>query len=59
MWNENKPVGEGVQWSEDQKKAARLKNGIPVGSVSLEEAGKIAARLGMPPPSSWWVKPAS
>lgn len=56
MWKDNRPVGEGVQWSEDHTKAARLKNGIPIGSVSLVEAGQISARLGMPVPSEWWVQ---
>ena len=52
-WKDNRPVGEGVQWSKDHKKAARLKNGVPVGSLSLEEAAEISASLGMPVPGEW------
>ena len=55
MWKDNRPTGEGVQWSENHKKAARLKNGIPIGSLSLEEAATISSNLGMPVPADWWV----
>ena len=53
MWKDNRPVGEGVQWSADHKKAAKLQNGVPVGSCPLDEAGSISARLGMPVPGAW------
>lgn len=52
-WKDNRPVGEGVQWSADHKKAAKLSNGVPVGGCSLKEAGQISARLGMPVPVTW------
>lgn len=56
-WKDNRPVGEGVQWSDDHRKAARLKNGIPTGSVALDEAGQIASTVGLPVPSDWWATP--
>ena len=52
-WKDNRPVGDGIQWSADHKKAAKLKNGVPVGSCTLKEAGALSARLGMPVPGSW------
>lgn len=52
-WKDNRPVGDGVQWSADHKKAAKLQNGVPVGGCSLDEAGAISARLGMPVPGIW------
>ena len=57
-WKDNRPVGEGVQWSADHKKAARLENGVPVGGLSLRRAGEISAKLGMPVPFEW-LKDAS
>ena len=54
-WKDNRPVGEGVQWSADHKKAARLKNGVPVGSLTLEAAGELAAQIGIPVPSDWML----
>ena len=56
VWKDNRPVGEGVQFSRNHKKAARLKHGIPVGSLSLEDAAVICRRIGLPVPSSWMVK---
>ena len=53
MWRDNRPTGEGVQWSADHAKAARLKNGIPVGGLSLAEAAEISERIGLPVPSEW------
>ena len=52
-WKDNRPVGDGVQWSADHKKAAKLKNGVPVGGLPLKDAGALSARLGMPVPTSW------
>jgi len=52
-WRHNRPVGEGVQWSADHAKAARLRNGVPVGSLSLSEAAEISARLSLPVPGEW------
>ena len=43
----------GVQWSHDHAKAAKLKNGVPTGSLTLEEASAVAAELGMPVPGEW------
>ena len=55
-WKDNRPVGEGVQWSADHKKAARLNNGVPTGTCSLPEAGDISSRVGMPVPFSWFIE---
>ena len=55
-WRDNRPVGEGVQWSADHKKAARLRNGVPIGSLSLPEAGEISARLNLPVPGEWLLQ---
>jgi hypothetical protein len=52
-WKDNRPSGEGVQWSNDHKKAAKLQNGVPVGGLSLERAGKMCENLGMPVPHHW------
>ena len=52
-WKDNRPVGEGVQWSQDHKMAARLKNGVPVGSITPRSAASISARIGMPVPGEW------
>ena len=52
-WKDNRPIGDGVQWSADHQKAAKLQNGVPVGGCTLEEAGQISARLGMPVPGAW------
>ena len=49
----NAPVGEGARWSADRQSAWRLRDGEPVESISLEEAARIAASLGLPvPPAS-------
>ena len=54
-WKDNSPVGEGVQWSTDHTKAARLNNGVPVGSLPLREAADMCASVGLPVPSEWYV----
>lgn len=52
-WRQNAPVGEGVQWAADGSKAARLMDGKPVASITIEEGAAIAARLEMPVPDHW------
>lgn len=43
-------TGEGVGWSPDRVSAMRLLDGKPQGQVTLEEAAKIARRIGLPIP---------
>ena len=43
-------VGEGARWSADRQSAWRLRDGKGVESISLEEAARIAAALGLPVP---------
>ena len=52
-WRQNAPVGEGVQWAADGSKAARLMEGKPVASITIEEGAAIAGRLEMPVPEHW------
>lgn len=52
-WMQNAPVGEGVQWAADGKKAALLMNGKPTKTIPLDEAAKICDKLGLPPPEAW------
>ena len=46
-------VGQGVRWSADRTKAWKLQDGgtSPWSRISLGKAAKIAARIGLPPPS--------
>ena len=44
------PVGEGARWSLDRQEAWRLRDGKRGESISLEEAARIAAELGLPVP---------
>ena len=44
------PVGQGARWSTDRAHAWELQDGMPVRSISLEEAAQIAARIGLPVP---------
>ena len=44
-------AGEGVKWSADRASAWRLQDGNPVGSISLDVAKEIAARVGLPVPA--------
>ncbi|KAL3808289.1 hypothetical protein ACHAXA_009801 [Cyclostephanos tholiformis] len=43
-------VGEGVRWSADRKRAFRLIRGNVQDEIDLDEADRIAANLGLPPP---------
>ena len=43
-------VGQGVAWSADRTKAWEMLGGQPVSDISLDEAAKIAERIGLPPP---------
>ena len=45
------PVGEGAEWNADGQTALRLQDGEPVEEISLEEAARIAARVGEPVPN--------
>ena len=45
------PVGEGAMWSADGQTAWRVQDGKRGESISLEEAARIAARVGEPVPS--------
>ena len=44
------PVGEAAKWSADRATAWRLQDGQVVEEVSLEEAARIAERVGLPVP---------
>ena len=39
------PVGDGVRWSADRRRAWRMSDGEPRGEMPLEEARAAAARL--------------
>ena len=43
-------VGQGVQWSADRATALELQAGKRVRSIPLDEAAKIAERIGLPVP---------
>ena len=43
-------VGEGAKWSADGETAWRLQDGAPGEEISLEEARRIAAQVGVPAP---------
>ena len=45
------PVGEGVGWLPGGQEAFRLRDGQPVEAISLEEARRTVARLGLPLPA--------
>ena len=51
FYKEGAPVGEGVAWLADGRRAVRLRDGSGVGLISLEEARQTAERLGLPLPS--------
>jgi len=55
-WKGDARVGEGAKWSADRATACRLSNGQPCGqpveSISLEEAARIAERVGVPVPGA-------
>ena len=44
-------VGERVRWSADRKVAWRLRDGKAMEEISLEEAARIAAAVGLPVPT--------
>jgi len=46
----NARVGQGVRWSADRTEAWKLQAGKPVRGIPLDEAAKIAERIGLPPP---------
>jgi len=41
---------QGVRWSADRTEAWKLQAGKPVRGIPLDEAAKIAERIGLPPP---------
>ena len=43
-------VGQGVKWSADRTEAWEVQAGKQVRGIPLDEAAKIAARIGLPPP---------
>jgi hypothetical protein len=49
-YEEGMPVGEGAQWSGDRLRAWRLVDGELGEEVSLEEAARLAERVGQPVP---------
>ena len=49
-YEEGAEVGQGVLWSADRTEAWELQAGEEVRSIPLEEAAKIAERIGLPPP---------
>ena len=46
-------VGEGVRWLAGGQEARRLRDGKPVEEISLEEARRAVARLGLPLPAEF------
>ena len=46
-------VGEGVKWLAGGQEARRLRDGKPVEEISLEEARRAVARLGLPLPAEF------
>ena len=46
-------VGEGVKWLAGGQEARRLRDGQPVEAISLEEARRAVARLGLPLPAEF------
>eukprot|EP00928_Gymnodinium_smaydae_P010581 TRINITY_DN13986_c0_g1_i2.p1 TRINITY_DN13986_c0_g1~~TRINITY_DN13986_c0_g1_i2.p1 ORF type:complete len:669 (+),score=174.76 TRINITY_DN13986_c0_g1_i2:138-2144(+) len=47
---EDEDTGEGAMWSADRTRAWRMLDGKRVGEISLKEAAKIAAKVGLPVP---------
>ena len=45
-------VGEGAKWSADRATAWRVSDGKVGGPISLEEAARIAERVGLPVPGA-------
>ena len=45
-------LGEGAKWSADRAQAARMSDGQFVEEISLEEAARIAERVGLPVPGA-------
>ena len=43
-------VGQAVRWSADRTEAWELQDGEEVRDIPLDEASKIAERIGLPPP---------
>ena len=52
-WRMNAPVGIGVQWAKDGRKCAKLQDGKPTASITIEEGAEIAEKLGIPVPREW------
>ena len=50
-WEAGARVGQGVKWSADRAQAWEMQDGKPGRSIPLDEAAKIAERIGLPPPS--------
>ena len=46
-------VGEGAKWSADRATAWRVSDGKSGEAISLEEAARIAERVGLPVPGAW------
>ena len=46
----NAPVGEGAKWSADRATAWRMSDGKAGETISLEDAARIAERVGLPVP---------
>ena len=51
FYKQDAPVGEGVMWLADGRRAKRLRDGEAVEEISLEEARQTVERLGLPLPS--------
>ena len=51
FYKQGTPVGEGVKWKADGRRAVRVRDGEGVEEISLEEARQTAERLGLPIPS--------
>ena len=49
-WAVGEPVGEGAMWGSDRQTAMRVHDGEEAESISLDAAGQIAERLGLPVP---------
>ena len=51
-WKAGSRVGQGAKWSADRATAWRLNDGKKGARISLEEAARIAERVGLPVPGS-------
>ena len=51
MYSEGRDAGEGARWNGSRTQACRLRDGVPIEFVQLNEAEAIAAKMGLPAPA--------